>query len=166
MCGSYLYNWQWRNWCHFNRDIQSDLLLGRDKFYLHLTTTTTINFKSIDCSQSRAALQIQFHNNGASSSSLVFSFPLHFTFSQVWPGGVLPCGIFGPRLWPSSPHYDPTPTRYLQTSNISPGVGTGAGAGCLNPNDINFDWKFLLYCLRKCLTLRLWVINWCGEQFN
>ena len=31
MCGSYLY-WQWRNWCHFNRDIQSDLLLGSDKF--------------------------------------------------------------------------------------------------------------------------------------
>ena len=73
--------------------------------YLHLTTTTTINFKSIDCSETRPALQIQFHNNGASSSSLVFSFPLHFTFSQVWPGlhwvENITCGIFGPGLWPS-----------------------------------------------------------------
>ena len=143
--------------------------------YLHLTTTTTINFKSIDCSETRAALQIQFHNNGASSSSLVFSFPLHFTFSQVWPGlhwvENITCGIFGPGLWPSglTTQLESSPSSSLDNDIPQEDITrswNGAGAGCLNQNDINFDWKFLLYCLRKCLTSRLQVINWCGLLFN
>ena len=156
--------WQWRCGVTLTEIFSPIYYVGSTQVYLHLTTTTTINFKAILRRSISKWLQIQFHNICPQLLSLVFSFLFCILLSSLaCPGSRITWRIFGRRLtmgaitgrslYPPLPrHSNYTVTMFGDSKNISRILP--------QPEWHKFSpTKFLLYSLRKCLTFRLGLLQ-------